>query len=62
MPQSQRGVRIAEGLRRSAAERKCPECSRHGALVDASDQNRYGSVCRWAPRLCSWPGAFVSRR
>ena len=32
---SEFGMRVSEGLRRSAADRKCPECGRHGALVEA---------------------------
>jgi hypothetical protein len=66
-PQSDFGRRVSEGVSRSAAERKCPECGRHGALVEhwkAEDGKvMRGSWCRWARdsngRLCSWPGAFI---
>jgi hypothetical protein len=73
-PKSQFGVAVSEGLRRSAEARKCPECGRHGALVEVTEYAefvfgvvpyRHGTVCRWARdsdgRLCSWPGAWGAR-
>jgi hypothetical protein len=67
MATSQRGVAVGQGLRRSAAERRCPECGRHGALTEmwkvADGKAMRGQVCRWARdsdgRLCAWPGAFI---
>jgi hypothetical protein len=61
---SEFGMRVSEGLRRSAEDRKCPECGRHGALVEADvewvrdDIIRVGVICRWARdsdgRLCAY--------
>ena len=67
---SQFGQRVSAGVSRSAAERKCPQCGRHGALVEhwkAEDGKAMrGQVCRWARdsggRLCSWPGAFIESK
>lgn len=62
MPYSQRGQRVAEGLRRSAENRKCPECGRSAALTSRYEPGRKGYVCRWAydskGRLCAWPGVW----
>ena len=66
MATSQRGVAVGEGVRRSAKDRRCPECKRHGALVRRDLEGvRYagGTVaitlaevaCRWVYRsLCSF--------
>ena len=61
---SEFGMRVSEGLRRSAEDRKCPECGRTGALVEADvewvrdDIIRVGVICRWARdsdgRLCAY--------
>jgi hypothetical protein len=74
-PQSDFGRRVSQGVSRSAAERKCPECGRHGALVSAEPAQdpedrpgfiQVGIVCRWARdsngRLCANPGEFRTRR
>lgn len=73
-PKSYFGLAVSEGLRRSAEARKCPECGRHGALVeqveyiaigDRVEVDRRGYVCRWARdsdgRLCSWPDTLGAR-
>lgn len=61
---SEFGMRVSEGLRRSAEARKCPECGRHGALVEADakwirdDIIQVGVICRRARdsngRLCAY--------
>lgn len=57
--------RISLGVSRSAEARRCPECGRHGALVEVVEPERRGVVCRWARdsdgRLCSYPGEFFTR-
>ena len=67
---SEFGGKVSRGLRDSAAERKCPECGRHGALVEEwkveGGKAMRGQVCRWARdsggRLCSWEGEFIESR
>jgi hypothetical protein len=60
MPKSQWGYRVAQGVSASAEARKCPECGRHGALVEAWRDGQKGTVCHWArdhgDRLCSFEG------
>lgn len=66
MPTSQRGVAVAEGLRRSAKTRTCPQCDRQAALVHRDLEGiRFADgtvvitvsevVCRWVDLgLCTW--------
>lgn len=64
MPKSQFGVKVGQGVSRSARERQCPACGRNGALSEVREENRRGVICRWARdsggRLCSWPGEFTA--
>jgi len=56
---------MSTAMRRSAAERECPGCGRHGALVEVVTPIVRGQVCRWARdsdrRLCDWDGAWITR-
>ena len=57
--------RLSVAMRLSAETRKCPECGRHGAVVEVVTVTHRGELCRWArdygDRLCSWPGVLIKR-
>lgn len=65
MPQSQFGIKVGQGLERSATARQCPTCGRRGALVSVITPEIRGVMCWWArdygDRLCTYPGEFFTR-
>jgi hypothetical protein len=62
MAQSQRGVKIGQGVSRSAEGRTCPQCGRRGALVSRKTSTSYVTYCHWVDRgLCTYGGISVPR-
>lgn len=45
--QSKATANTVAAMRRSAEKRRCPQCGRGSALKFHSDEEMFGSYCRW---------------